>query len=153
MACQCGLKLGLGQMLHLVFRLPWTQSEDPSHFFLDLSMVDRRLHDDLRKIYLHLKAPRFDLHRPTLQTRFGGRCQVAPRGSRRSVALSTSLREEAAPPEHQDTHKESNTPHKEDAVPSAHPLRRALDSADAVAARRRSRPTPGLMPRARWAAA
>ena len=27
-------------------------------------MVDRRLHDDLRKIYLHLKAPRFDLHRP-----------------------------------------------------------------------------------------
>jgi hypothetical protein len=26
-------------------------------------MVDRRLHDDLRKIYLHLKAPRFDLHR------------------------------------------------------------------------------------------
>jgi hypothetical protein len=33
-------------------------------FFLDLSMVDRRLHDDLRKIYLHLKAPRFDLHRP-----------------------------------------------------------------------------------------
>jgi hypothetical protein len=28
-----------------------------------LPMVDRRLHDDLRKIYLHLKAPRFDLHR------------------------------------------------------------------------------------------
>jgi hypothetical protein len=28
-----------------------------------LTMVDRRLHDDLRKIYLHLKAPRFDLHR------------------------------------------------------------------------------------------
>jgi hypothetical protein len=28
-------------------------------------MVDRLLHDDLRKIYLHLKAPRFDLHRPT----------------------------------------------------------------------------------------
>jgi hypothetical protein len=27
-------------------------------------MVDRRLHDDLRKIYLHLKAPRFDLHGP-----------------------------------------------------------------------------------------
>jgi hypothetical protein len=26
-------------------------------------MVDRRLHDDLRKIYLDLKAPRFDLHR------------------------------------------------------------------------------------------
>jgi hypothetical protein len=26
-------------------------------------MVDRRLHDDLLKIYLHLKAPRFDLHR------------------------------------------------------------------------------------------
>jgi hypothetical protein len=25
----------------------------------------QRLHDDLRKIYLHLKAPRFDLHRPT----------------------------------------------------------------------------------------
>jgi hypothetical protein len=33
---------------------------------LDLSMVDRRLHDDLRKIYLHLKAPRFDLHRPLM---------------------------------------------------------------------------------------
>jgi hypothetical protein len=32
-------------------------------FFLDLSMVDRRLHDDLRRIYLHLKAPRFDLRR------------------------------------------------------------------------------------------
>jgi hypothetical protein len=32
-------------------------------FFLDLSMVDRRSHDDLRKVYLHLKAPRFDLHR------------------------------------------------------------------------------------------
>ncbi len=30
-------------------------------FFLDLSMVDRRLHDDLREIYSHLKAPRFDL--------------------------------------------------------------------------------------------
>jgi hypothetical protein len=28
-----------------------------------MSMVDRRLHDDLRKIYLHLKAPRFDLRR------------------------------------------------------------------------------------------
>jgi hypothetical protein len=27
-------------------------------------MVDRRLHDDPRKTYLHLKAPRFDLHRP-----------------------------------------------------------------------------------------
>jgi hypothetical protein len=27
-------------------------------------MADRRLHHDLRKIYLHLKAPRFDLHRP-----------------------------------------------------------------------------------------
>jgi hypothetical protein len=39
-----------------VFELKWL-------FFLDLSMVDRRLHDDLRKIYLHLKAPRFDLHR------------------------------------------------------------------------------------------
>ena len=33
-------------------------------FFLDLSMADRRLHDDLRKIYSHLKAQRFDLHRP-----------------------------------------------------------------------------------------
>jgi hypothetical protein len=33
-------------------------------FFLDLSMVDRRLHNDLRKLYLYLKAPRFDLHRP-----------------------------------------------------------------------------------------
>jgi hypothetical protein len=32
-------------------------------FFLDLSMVDRLLHDDPRKIYSHLKAPRFDLHR------------------------------------------------------------------------------------------
>jgi hypothetical protein len=40
----------------MVFELKWL-------FFLDLSMVDRRLHDDLRKIYLHLKAPRFDLHR------------------------------------------------------------------------------------------
>jgi hypothetical protein len=39
-----------------VFELKWL-------FFLDLSIVDRRLHDDLRKIYLHLKAPRFDLHR------------------------------------------------------------------------------------------
>jgi hypothetical protein len=28
-----------------------------------MSMVDRRLHDDLRKIYLRLKAPRFDLQR------------------------------------------------------------------------------------------
>jgi hypothetical protein len=37
-------------------------------FFLDLSMVDRRLHDDLRKIYLHLKAPRFDLHRTPRDT-------------------------------------------------------------------------------------
>jgi hypothetical protein len=42
-----------------VFELKWL-------FFLDLSMVDRRSHDDLRKIYLHLKAPRFDLHRPAL---------------------------------------------------------------------------------------
>jgi hypothetical protein len=40
-----------------VFELKWL-------FFLDLGMVDRRLHDDLRKIYLRLKAPRFDLHRP-----------------------------------------------------------------------------------------
>jgi hypothetical protein len=31
-------------------------------------MVDRRLHDDPRKIYLHLKAPRLDLHRPTNHT-------------------------------------------------------------------------------------
>jgi hypothetical protein len=37
------------------FELKWL-------FFLDLSMVDRRLHDDLRKIYLRLRAPRFDLH-------------------------------------------------------------------------------------------
>jgi hypothetical protein len=36
---------------------PWT-------LCLDLSMVDRRLHDDLRKVFLDLKAPRFDLHRP-----------------------------------------------------------------------------------------
>jgi GGDEF domain-containing protein len=28
------------------------------------SPVDRRLHDDLRRIHLHSKAPRFDLHRP-----------------------------------------------------------------------------------------
>ena len=27
-------------------------------------MVDRRLHDDLRTVYLHVDAPRFDLHRP-----------------------------------------------------------------------------------------
>jgi hypothetical protein len=33
------------------------------NFFLDLSMVNRRLHDDLRKIYLHMTAPRFDLRR------------------------------------------------------------------------------------------
>jgi hypothetical protein len=26
-------------------------------------VVDRRLHDDLRKTYLHVRAPRFDLHR------------------------------------------------------------------------------------------
>jgi hypothetical protein len=39
-----------------IFELKWL-------FLLDLSMVDRRLHDDLRKIYLLLKAPRFDLHR------------------------------------------------------------------------------------------
>jgi hypothetical protein len=32
-------------------------------FFLDLSMVDRLLHDDLRTICLHWKAPRFNLHR------------------------------------------------------------------------------------------
>jgi hypothetical protein len=34
-------------------------SRDAGLFFLDLSMVDRRLHDDLRlrKIYSHLKAP------------------------------------------------------------------------------------------------
>jgi hypothetical protein len=42
-------------------------------FFLDLSVVDRRLHDDLRKIYLHLKAPRFDLHRPHYGERGGKR--------------------------------------------------------------------------------
>jgi hypothetical protein len=29
--------------------------------------VDRRLRDDLRKICLHSKAPRFDLHRPSLK--------------------------------------------------------------------------------------
>jgi hypothetical protein len=46
-----------------VFELKWP-------FFLDLSMVDRRLHDDLRKIHLHLKAPRFDLHR-TPRTQHG----------------------------------------------------------------------------------
>jgi hypothetical protein len=39
-----------------VFELNWL-------FFLDLGMVDRRLHDDLREICEHLKAPRFDLHR------------------------------------------------------------------------------------------
>jgi hypothetical protein len=44
-----------------VFELKWLS-------FLDLSMVDRRLHDDLRKIYLRLKAPRFDLHRPNTVT-------------------------------------------------------------------------------------
>jgi hypothetical protein len=40
-----------------VFELKWL-------FLLDVSMVYRRLHDGLRKIYLHLKAPRFDLRRP-----------------------------------------------------------------------------------------
>jgi hypothetical protein len=38
-----------------VFELKWL-------FFLDLSMVDRLLHEDLRKIYFNLKAPRFKLH-------------------------------------------------------------------------------------------
>jgi hypothetical protein len=39
-----------------VFELKWL-------FFW--SMVDRRLRDDLREIYLHLRVPRFDLHRPS----------------------------------------------------------------------------------------
>ena len=46
-------------------------------FLLDLSMVDRQLHDDLQKIYLHLKAPRFDLHRPTLRAAAGAHAQRA----------------------------------------------------------------------------
>ena len=39
-----------------VFELKWL-------FFLDLSMVDRRLHDDLRDFYMHLKAPCLDRRR------------------------------------------------------------------------------------------
>ncbi len=46
-------------------RAQWPRTD----FFLDLSTVDRRLHDDLRKIFLHLEAPRFDLYRPTRPTR------------------------------------------------------------------------------------
>ena len=52
-------------------------------------MVDRRLHDDLRKIYLHLKAPRFDLHRRGVRWRRAAR--RARRGAvcrdRRSLQL------------------------------------------------------------------
>jgi hypothetical protein len=34
-----------------------------------ISMVDRRLHDDLRKVYSHLKAPLFDPHQPPTSRR------------------------------------------------------------------------------------
>jgi hypothetical protein len=79
--CLCGaympvhsLRLCLGAVVSVVLgaaAVPWQQGCSSTRrplelkrlFFLDLSMVDRRLHDDLRKIYLHLKAPRFDLHR------------------------------------------------------------------------------------------
>ncbi len=40
-------------------------------FSLDLSLVDRRLRDDLRAIYLRLKAPRFDPHRAGLEGMLG----------------------------------------------------------------------------------
>jgi hypothetical protein len=46
-------------------------------FFLELSMVDRLLNDHLRRIYLHLKAPRFDLHRSAHLSPAPGGCTAA----------------------------------------------------------------------------
>jgi hypothetical protein len=80
-----------------VFELKWLS-------FLVLSRVDRRLHDDLRKIHSHLTAPRFDLHRRLQPFKGAGRSALArmmthdrsricpplppPKGTRRSALAS-----------------------------------------------------------------
>jgi hypothetical protein len=57
---------------------------------LDLSMAYRLLHDDLRKIYLHLKAPSFDLHRPT-RSSFPPLAPLPPLSPSLFVSLSAFL--------------------------------------------------------------
>ena len=59
-------------------------------FFLDLSVVDRRSHDDLRKIYSHSKAPRFHLRRPRHRDRLAWD-QNAHRFTQSSLSLRTQL--------------------------------------------------------------
>jgi hypothetical protein len=52
-----------------VYGLWWSRVSESKRLLISgLSMVDRRWHDDLRRIHQRLKAPRFepfDLHRPT----------------------------------------------------------------------------------------
>jgi hypothetical protein len=70
-------------------------------------MVDRQLYDDLRKLYLHLKAPRFDLHRLHARAPSSvlsvceavrARARSPRRGAVRSRGASTSVLECVTPP-------------------------------------------------------
>jgi hypothetical protein len=58
---------------------PTRVSESKRRCLLDWSVVDRRVHDGLRTVHLHLRAPRFDPRRPPRGFR--------PRGSVRNEPL------------------------------------------------------------------
>jgi hypothetical protein len=75
----------------------WTRVVDLKWlFFLDLSMVDRRLRDDLRKICLLLKAPRFDLH-PHATSKFS---ESDPVAASAFIQFSTHVVPKDGPPKY-----------------------------------------------------